>query len=213
MEKLKSMTVEDFIQITSSDAPAPGGGSISALAGALSAALSEMVSRLTAGREKYAASEEDMQKVMKEASEIKVQLTEAVDRDSDSFNQYMAALAMPKGTEEEKAARRAAMQEGLKAAAEVPLGVAEAAVRLLPLAYTVVTKGNPNAVTDSMVAAMMARSAVLGAVFNVRINLASIKDEKYVKEKYQLTEKLVADAIAGEAKVLRTQQIASDCVG
>lgn len=211
MGKLKAMTVEDFIQITSSDAPAPGGGSISALAGALSAALSEMVSRLTAGREKYAASETDMQHVMKEASEIREMLTEAIDRDSDSFNQYMAALALPKATEEEKAARREAMQEGLKAAAEVPLGVAKAAVRLLPLAYTVVTKGNTNAITDSMVAAMMARSAVLGAVFNVRINLLSIKDEAYVKETYAVTEKLVAKAIAGEKEVLRTQQIAGDC--
>ena len=124
MSKLIDMTVTDFTQLTSSDAPAPGGGSISALAGSLAASLEEMVARLTIGREKYAVAEADMIKVRDEAMAIKEELLAAVDKDTESFNQYMDALKLPKNTEEEKAARRAAMQEGLKAAALVPVAAA-----------------------------------------------------------------------------------------
>ena len=134
MADLKDLTVEGFVQITSSDEPAPGGGSVSALAGALGAALAEMVARLTTGREKYADAEEAMQLVLKEAAQIKEDLLLAIQKDSSSFEQYMTALSLPKSTEEEKAARRAAMQDGLKAAAQVPMSVARTAGRILPLA-------------------------------------------------------------------------------
>lgn len=212
MENLKNLTVEDFIQITSSDAPAPGGGSISALAGALAAALAEMVARLTVGREKYAASEEEMQRVIREAQAIRLELTEAIDKDSASFNQYMEALSLPKSTEEEKAVRRAAMQEGLKAAARVPLAVAEAAVRVLPLAELAVTRGNTNAVTDGLVATMMARSAVLGALFNVKINLSSIHDEEFVAGMKGRVAELEQEALAGEKKIFGQTELSAGLV-
>ncbi|MCD8098839.1 MAG: cyclodeaminase/cyclohydrolase family protein [Lachnospiraceae bacterium] len=212
MENLKNLTVEDFIQITSSDAPAPGGGSISALAGALAGALAEMVARLTVGREKYAASEEEMQRVIKEAQAIRLDLTEAIDKDSASFNQYMDALSLPKSTEEEKAVRRAAMQEGLKAAARVPMAVAEAAVRVLPLAELAVTRGNTNAVTDGLVATMMARSAVLGALFNVKINLSSIRDEEFVAGMSGRVAELEQEALAGEKKIFARTELSAGMV-
>ena len=210
MGNLKDLTVTDFVQITSSDEPAPGGGSISALAGTLAAALAEMVARLTVGRAKYAESEEDMQKVLAEASVIKEELLEAIQKDSSSFNQYMDALYMPKNTDEEKLARQAAMQEGLKAAARVPLGVARASVKVLPLAKLAVTKGNPNAVTDGLVATMCARTAVLGALFNVKINLSSIKDQAFVEEMAAEVAKLEKEAILGEQDVLKCTDLSKE---
>lgn len=211
MADLKDLTVDGFVQITSSDEPAPGGGSVSALAGSLAAALAEMVARLTAGREKYAAVEEDMQAVLAEASSIKDELLAAIQKDSSSFELYMQALALPKNTEEEKAARRAAMQEGLKAAAQVPMSVARAASRILPLAQTVVLKGNSNAVTDGLVATMMARTAVLGALFNVKINLSSIKDEAFTQAMAQEAAKLEQAAIKGEQEILKSTEISASC--
>ncbi|MCJ7837187.1 cyclodeaminase/cyclohydrolase family protein [Cuneatibacter sp. NSJ-177] len=202
MADLKDLTVEGFVQITSSDEPAPGGGSVSALAGALGAALAEMVARLTTGREKYADAEEAMQLVLKEAAQIKEELLLAIQKDSSSFEQYMTALSMPKSTEEEKAARRAAMQDGLKAAAQVPMSVARTAGRILPLARLAVTQGNSNAVTDGLVATMMARTAVLGALFNVRINLSSIRDEAFTSAMAEEADRLEAEALKGEQEIL-----------
>lgn len=203
MADLKDLTVEGFVQITSSDEPAPGGGSVSALAGALGAALAEMVARLTAGREKYAQAEEDMQRIIREAGQIKEELLLAIQKDSSSFELYMTALSLPKGTEEEKAARRAAMQDGLKAAAQVPMDVARAACRILPLAHLAVTRGNANAVTDGLVASMMARTAVLGALFNVRINLSSIKDEAFTGAMAEEADSLETAAVQGEQEILK----------
>ncbi len=200
--ELRNLTVADFAAITASDAPAPGGGSVSALAGTLAAALVEMVARLTVGREKYAASQEQMDEIIKIIPPVRERLLVAIDRDSSAFDQYMAALAMPKSTDQEKEARKAAMQEGLKEAAKVPLEVAEAALSLMPSLEKAVTMGNPNAVTDGMVGTMMARTAVLGALFNVRVNLDSIRDEAFVKELSAKTDVIQAEAMAWETKIL-----------
>ncbi len=211
MANLKDLTVDGFVQITSSEEPAPGGGSVSALAGALAAALAEMVARLTVGRERYAAAEEEMQQVLREAGAIKEELVAAIQKDSSSFEQYMAALALPKNTEAEKAARREAMQEGLKAAAQVPLGVARSAARILSLAQAAVARGNANAVTDALVAAMMARTAVLGALFNVKINLSSIRDEAFVQELSREAAALEQAALEGEQAILKSSEIGASC--
>ena len=145
----------------------------------MAAALAEMVAHLTAGREKYAAVQEEMQPLLEELPALRGKLLEAVDRDSRAFDRYMEALAMPKATPEEQTARKAAMQEGLKAAAQVPMEVAETVASLFPALETAVRKGNPNAVTDGMVGTMLARTAVLGALFNVRVNLDSIHDPDF----------------------------------
>ena len=179
---MKNMTVEQFAMQTASNEPVPGGGSISALAGALAAALTEMVAGLTIGKKKYAEVEEEMKKAVAPMHEICEHLLDDIKRDSESFDLYMQALTLPKETEEEKAARTKAMQDGLKAAVAVPLSVAKRAYEVMPYAEVMVTKGNKTAVTDALVATMMARTAVLGALFNVKINLESIKDEAFVEE-------------------------------
>ena len=179
------MRMEEFIEAVGSSDPAPGGGSVSALCGALSAALSRMVVGLTLGKKKYEDVKGEMEDMLPDLEKLGRELLEAVEKDSRSFEQYMAALSLPKETEEEKAVRFKAMQEGLKAAVIVPLSVAEKSLSILPYAKAVAARGNRTAVTDALVSAMTARTAVLGAVFNVKINLKSIEDEVFVREIYQ----------------------------
>lgn len=204
---MKDMTIQAFAAQTASNDPVPGGGSISALAGALAAALSEMVAQLTIGREKYADAEEEMKAQIPGLQEKREQLLLDIRRDSESFDLYMKALTLPKGTEEEKAARRQAMQNGLKEAVKVPLSVAKAAASILPAAELMIRKGNATAVTDAMVATMMARTAVLGALFNVKINLASIKDEEFVRQMEGEVVVLEKEAVTAEKKILELTEI------
>lgn len=206
-EMLKDMSVEQFIDVTASDAPAPGGGSVSALIGALGAALAGMVAGLTIGKKKYVGVEEEMKTLAAQAEEIRKELVEAIDRDSSSFNEFMAAMGMPKDTEEEKAARTQAMQNGLKNAAKVPYAVAETAAKIFPLARAVIERGNTNAVTDGLVAAMSARTAVIGAGLNVKINLGSIKDEAFVKEYSEKVKVLETQAIAQEKEIFALSEL------
>ena len=198
---MKKMTVEDFVKLTASGEPVPGGGSISALAASIAAALSEMVAGLTVGKKKYADVEQEMKDLMPVMDSLYQELLDDVQKDSESFDQYMKALTLPKETEEEKAARQQAMQDGLKAAVMVPLSVANKALTILPYAEAVVTKGNSTAVTDGLVAAMMARTAVLGAVYNVKINLRSIKDQDFVDRIYKEATGLEQKAELMEAKI------------
>ena len=212
---MKNMTIQEFAMQTASNEPVPGGGSISALAGSLAAALTEMVAGLTIGKKKYADVEEEMKEAVEPMKAVCAQLLDDIKRDSESFDQYMQALTLPKETEEEKAARTEAMQNGLKAAVEVPLSVAKAACSILPYAETMVVKGNKTAVTDALVATMMARTAVLGAGFNVKINLESIKDQEYVDRIGKEVEDLEKQAIEQEKKILakaRVSQNASELV-
>ncbi len=206
--ELKDLTVTGFCDITASDAPAPGGGSVSALAGTLAAALGEMVARLTVGKEKYAQVQPEMERLLEELPPVRQRLLEAIDRDSRAFDRYMAALTLPKGTPEEKEARKNAMQEGLKEAAQVPLEVARAAVSLFPALELVVTRGNSNAVTDGMVGTMLARSAVLGALFNVRVNLGSIHDAAFVEALDRETRTLQEQALRWERQILGQTELA-----
>ncbi|WP_296328376.1 cyclodeaminase/cyclohydrolase family protein [uncultured Acidaminococcus sp.] len=180
--ELKKMTVEGFVQETSSSSPAPGGGSIAALNAASAAALIEMVAHLTIGKEKYAAVETEMKEVAEKAASLKNQFLALIDEDSNAFNKIMAAFKMPKGSDEEKAVRSKAIQEATKGAALVPFKVGETANELFALADAVITRGNTNAVTDGAVAAMNARAAVRGAFLNVKINLGSIKDQTFVDD-------------------------------
>lgn len=203
MMELVKLPVSDFVAVTASDAPAPGGGSVSALVGSLSAALAQMVANLTVGREKYAAAQAQMEQMLPALLQTQQQLLAAVDADSRAFDRYMAALSLPKSTDEEKAIRKNAMQEGLKEAAVVPLSVAKQAVSLFPYLETAVTIGNPNAVTDAMVGTMLARTCVLGAIFNVRVNLSSISDEAFVAELSQTCQSLQTLAQTEEQRILQ----------
>ena len=209
---MKNMTIQEFAMQTASNEPVPGGGSISALAGSLAAALTEMVAGLTIGKKKYADVEEEMKAAVEPMKAVCAQLLDDIKRDSESFDQYMQALTLPKETEEEKEARTEAMQNGLKAAVEVPLSVAKAACGILPYAETMVIKGNRTAVTDALVATMMARTAVLGAGFNVKINLESIKDQEYVDRIGKEVAELEKQAIEQEKKILAQAQLSRSAV-
>ena len=178
-----------------------GGGAIAALSGAFGAALAAMVGSLTLGKKGYEDAQEEMAEMTDKGKNLAKKLLAAMDKDANSFNGYMAALGMPKGTEEEKTIRRAAMQDALKSASLVPLNTAKAAAEF-PLAEAAVKSGNRNAVTDGLVAAMMARAAVLGALLNVKINLGSIKDEAFVQELQAACGALQKEAIAAEQRIL-----------
>lgn len=200
--EMKTMTLIQFTEQTISGEPAPGGGSVSALAGALAASLAGMVAGLTIGKKGYEAGEAQMREIASEAEALRVRLLDDITRDSRSFNAYMDAMGLPKETDEQKAVRRQAMQDALKIAANVPFEVANTAAGILPLAETAVRLGNRNAVTDGLVAAMMARTAVLGALLNVRINLGSIKDESYVADLSARADALEKAVCAREAAIL-----------
>lgn len=210
MTELKDLTIEEFAKVTASDAPAPGGGSVAAAAGSLAAALAEMVANLTIGKEKYAEAENEMRELAGKGQAVREKLIADIQRDSSSFNLYMAALRMPKDTEEEKAARREAMQRGLKEAAMVPLSVAETAAEIFPLAEEAVARGNANAVTDGLVSAMMARTAVLSALLNVKINLNSIKDEAFRADMEKQVKRLEKTASEYEAKILKSSELSPE---
>ena len=199
---LTDLTVEGFLDVTAGKDPVPGGGSISALCGSIAAALTEMVASLTIGKKKYAEVEEQMKQLAERVQQIRQQLILDVDRDSEAYNVVFAAFQMPKETDEEKAARSAQIQEATKIAANVPMEVARRVYSLLSDIEEVVSNGNQNAVTDGCVAMMSARNAIIGALFNVRINLTSIKDEQYVADMTAEADRLEREVIEREAKVI-----------
>ncbi|RMF47000.1 MAG: hypothetical protein D6755_05825, partial [Anaerolineae bacterium] len=166
-----------FLDDLASSAPAPGGGSAAAHAGAMAAALVAMVARLTVGRKKYADVKERMWQIIEEAEEKRAALTQAVQEDAAAFEGVMAAFKMPKGTSEEQNRRKQAIQEATLQAAKVPLGVAHMVVDVLDLVAQVAELGNTNAITDAGTAAALSKAALSGASLNVRINLTSLDDQ------------------------------------
>ena len=174
------LTVKDFLNTVAGSDPVPGGGSIAALNGAIASALAAMVANLTIGKKGYEVHEELMQHISDIAVQSEGAFVEDIDRDSEAYDSVFACFKMPKATDEEKAARSAAIQEATKFAALVPMQVARNAYELMNIIMDVARLGNRNAVTDACVAMMSARSAVLGALMNVRINLGSLKDKEFV---------------------------------
>jgi formiminotetrahydrofolate cyclodeaminase len=195
------LTIPEFLKQTASNTPVPGGGSVAALSAAVAASLVEMVAHLTIGKKGLEAAVDEMKAIVSMASGYRETILNDIDRDSDAFNQVMAAFRLPKKTEEEVKERHLAIQEGLKTAALVPLSVAQKAFRIMKMAGTVVIKGNQNAVTDGVVAAMMARTAVLSALYNVKINLTSIEDNAFVKEVDQKVKKLETETELKENEI------------
>ncbi len=199
---LKNQSLVAFSDALASKDPVPGGGSVAALAGALAASLTEMVANLTIGKKKYAGAEETMVEIAREMSVARKELLDLIDRDAESFDGVMAAFKMPKETEDEKTRRKEAIQAATKEATEVPLGVAEAAFHLIPAIDSVIEQGNQNAVTDGAVAMMMTRTAVLGALYNVAINLDGLEDEPYVADKRKRVQELREQIVRREAEIL-----------
>jgi glutamate formiminotransferase/formiminotetrahydrofolate cyclodeaminase len=179
---LASMKVNGFLSELASSSPAPGGGSVAALSGSLGAALSSMVCNLTVGKEKYADVQDEIKEVLKKSEQLRKKLTKLIDEDTEAFNDVMKAFKMPKETEEQKKKRSAAIQEGYKTAAAVPLETANTCEKILDGAIVVAKKGNQNSITDSAVSALMAQAGIEAAILNIKINLGSIKDETFVKK-------------------------------
>ncbi len=191
---LAKMTVADFADELSTDSPAPGGGSVAALAGALAAGLAAMVANLSVGKKGYESVASELRDVATKAQELKDALLTAVDEDSRAFNRVMEAFALPKKSEAQQAARQDAIQEATRLATQVPLQVMQHAVSTLELAVVVAEKGLASAVSDAGVAAIMARAAAEGAALNVRINLGSLADESFVAASKASAESLLAAA-------------------
>ncbi|MDD4835559.1 MAG: cyclodeaminase/cyclohydrolase family protein [Dethiosulfovibrio sp.] len=201
--KLSDLTVKGFIEELASESPAPGGGSVAALAGSLGAALSAMVAGLTVGKEKYKDNWEIMEKVQSEGTALQNRFLDLMEKDTEAFNCFRAAMKLPKATDEEKAARSKAMQEATKKAIEVPFETMKECAAMVKLADIASTKGNPNAVTDAGSAAVLARAAAVAASYNVKINLMGLKDEAFaakIRSEMDETLKAIETSVAAIEK-------------
>ena len=200
---LVDLTVEGFVRETASESPAPGGGSISACMGAFAAALATMVANLSSHKRGWDERWKAFSDVAEEGQALLDQLLRLIDEDTAAFNRIMDCFSMPKGTDEEKAARELALEQATLYAAQVPLQTMEAALKTLPLALRMAREGNPASASDAGVAALAAVAAIKGARLNVRINAASLKDKAPATP---LLER--ADAIVTEAQQLEKQVLA-----
>ena len=180
--KLAEMQVTEFVNLMASDAPAPGGGSAVALEGALGAALTAMVCALTVGKKKYADVQELAVESQKKAEDLKARFVDVMDRDTEAFNAVSAVFAMPKDTDEQKAARKAAMQEALKGCTKTPFEMMQLACETLELTRSLVGRLNASAASDLGCSALSLRAAIQGAWLNVLINISGITDEAFAAE-------------------------------
>lgn len=198
--KLVDYSVEKFVQVLGSDAPAPGGGSASSLAGALGAALCSMVCALSIGKKKYELYQELVVTTKEKCDQLMHRFLHLIDEDTKAYNEVSAVFSMPKETDHEKEVRRKALQEGLKKSTQPPLEMMKAAKETLEWTQGVLGKSNENAASDLGVAALCLASALKGAWLNVLINVGSIEDasfnKKYVEE--------------GEALLVTSVQLADD---
>ncbi|MFH1933928.1 MAG: cyclodeaminase/cyclohydrolase family protein [Pseudomonadota bacterium] len=209
---LMEMTVNEFLRLLSSDAPAPGGGSAAALNGALAAALLTKVCRLSIGRKELDGYEDELLSVLEEAEKLRNELTGLVDRDTKTFNQVMDAYKMPKITDQEKTARDTAIQDASRIATEVPLEVARHCCLLLKLTVNISQKSNSNTASDLGVSAQCSYGATLGGLMNAEINIPTIKDGAYaskiIDETKQIREK--AESLKSEMDSVIAHSIFSD---
>jgi methenyltetrahydrofolate cyclohydrolase len=200
---LKDFTVNEYLAETASPSPVPGGGSAAALSAALAASLTEMVAGLTVVGKAFASVAAEMHSLREQAQVFRARLADCMQLDADAYQQVIAAYRLPRTNEEEKSRRGAAIQAALQQAARVPLEVARLSAGILAMAEKVVTRGNPNAVTDGAVAAMLARTAGLAALYNVKINLASINDHGFVQETTAEVNRLEVQIMEQERSILR----------
>ena len=196
--KLADMQVTQFCDVLASDAPAPGGGSTAALEGALGAALTAMVCGLTTigkSKEKYAEYQEFVLASQKKALDLKARFVDVMDRDTEAFNVVSAAFGMPKATDEEKAARSAAIQKGLEGCTRTPFEMMELAAETLELTAELLGKTIDSAASDLGVSALSMRAAIQGAWLNVLINIGSLKNKELAEDYRKKGEELLAKAL------------------
>ena len=179
---LANLKVTKFLDKTAAGTAVPGGGSIAALSAALSASLSEMVANLTIDKKGYEAVQKEMKEITAAASKLRKKLVKDIDKDAAAYNAVMKAFKMPQNTEKQQDRRNKAIQSALKNASSVPLSVARDTFHIMDLTAKVIRKGNKNAATDGAVAALTAKAAILGALYNVKTNLNFIDDIRFLKE-------------------------------
>lgn len=201
--KLVSMTLSDFADETASESPAPGGGSIAAYVGSLGAALATMVANLSSHKKGWDDRWEEFSNWAEKGEHYKNELVRLVDADTAAFNRIMAAFGLPKGTEEEKAARTRAIQEATRFAIEIPFKVMETSFASMEVIKAMAEIGNPNSVSDAGVGALCARSSVMGAFMNVRINAAGYDDKTFVEEVISRGREIENKTMALEAEILK----------
>ncbi|MBN2430421.1 MAG: glutamate formimidoyltransferase [Acidobacteria bacterium] len=210
--RLVRMNLRDFANELSTDSPAPGGGSVASLAGALGAALAAMVSNLTMGKKGYEAVQEEMVRIGVAGQQLKEEFLADIDLDTEAFDRLMDAFRLPKKSDEEKAARQAAVVEATKGAIAVPLRVLKRTIAALGLVKAVAQKGNQNSLSDAGVGGLMALAAARGACYNVLINLQGLDDADYVhRTRTEAAEALqVATGLAGEVAALVEKALAGE---
>lgn len=205
---LMDKSVKDYVLQVASKEPTPGGGSVAALAGGLGSALTVMVGNLTIGRKIYDELDDNIKRLMdenfEELQKSVEKLNHIVDEDTKAFDEVMAAFKLPKDTEEEKKKRTDAIQAGYKVALEVPLRCAEECFKVLKLQKVFAGHGNVNAITDVGVGALLAATGLEGALLNVKINLASIKDEDYRNEMDKKVNQLLKEGTQLKEDLLKT---------
>ena len=206
---VKDWTVEQFLAAVAAPTPTPGGGSVSALAGALSTALSRMVVGIARGKVGYEAVESELAQIETRGKTIQARLEALIDEDARAYDAVIAAMRMPKSSDPEKAARVDAMQAAYRKATEVPLETMERCIEALELAEAAAKKGNRSATTDAAVAILLAKSAIRGASLNCAVNLASIRDESFRSTAETRVEQLLkrADEIGHEAMAVVTERL------
>ena len=200
---LVNLTIKEFLSELASSSPAPGGGRVAALSGALGASLSSMVCNLTIGKDKYNNVQNEIKKVLNKSEHLCKKLTKLIDKDTEAFNTVMKAFKMPKETEEQKNTRSKVIQEAYRLAANVPFETAKTCEEILEVAMVVAKKGNQSSITDAAISAIMAKAGVEGAILNIKINLSSIKDEKFVKNINAQIEKLQKNANNKTTEILK----------
>ncbi len=203
-ERLIRMTCKGLAYETASESPAPGGGSISAYMGALGAALGTMVANLSSHKPGWDDRWKEFSDYAEQGQAVMKELLALVDEDTAAFNKIMSAFGLPKGTPQEQEARAAAVEEATLYATQVPLKTMKAAAKAFPLLKAMAEQGNPNSVSDAGVGALAARSAVLGAMLNVRINAAGLKDREAAEKLLDEADAIAAEAIQAEKDILVT---------
>jgi glutamate formiminotransferase/formiminotetrahydrofolate cyclodeaminase len=201
-EELVNRSLTDFADETASESPAPGGGAIAAYVGALGASLATMVANLSSHKKGWDNRWEEFSDWADKGQEYKTELLKLVDADTEAFNRIMAAMSLPKNNEEEKAARTNAIQDATRQAIEIPFHVMQLAADSMELIRAMAETGNPNSVSDAGVGALCARSAVMGAFMNVRINAGGYNDKVWVNEIISKGKRLEQEAIQKEKEIL-----------
>ena len=204
--QLTAQTVREYTELLAGPGPTPGGGSAAGLAGALAAAAAAMVGSFTVGKPKFAAVEAEVAALLAQLQVLRVRLLDLTDLDAECYAEVGAAYGMPKGTGEEKALRKSALQEALRSAARVPLGVVTAAGEIAVLLPALAAQGNPNLLSDVGVAAILAQAAFEAGRLNVEVNLAGIPDPTYVNA-------LRATVAEAETQIQIAKQVAADVLG